>query len=330
MDCPTLDQLPPPPPGKTGWPWTEGCHPVSTQIVDDADYPRISIVTPNYNYGNFLEETIRSVLLQGYPNLEYLVIDGGSTDNSVEIIKKYEPWLTYWVSEKDSGQASAVNKGLDLSTGIWFNWLNSDDIFMPNALKMLIDISQIAGHAQWITGARVDIDINGAMVDVCVPWKVNPIIIGFDMVIFPQDATFIRKSFLVENKVRLAEEFNNVFDNVLYFQLIQLSRPILTSAIFSAMRWHGDQKTLDRSQASQEYKTGILASIKQMPVLNRIIARLLITRFHPLVKAILCPFVSYGLTPASLAWEAVIFNHQACKFYKTSARSVLLNTTSAG
>ena len=87
--------------------------------------------TPSYNQGQFIEETIRSVLLQGYPDLEYIIIDGGSTDHSVEIIRKYEPWLTYWVSERDRGQSHAINKGFCRSTGVLLGWLNSDDVLLP-------------------------------------------------------------------------------------------------------------------------------------------------------------------------------------------------------
>ena len=137
MRCPTLRELPPPPPGKTGWPWTEETQPIPDTMPDGGEWPKISIVTPNYNYGQFIEETIRSVLLQGYPNLEYIVIDGGSTDDSVEIIKKYEPWLSYWVSEKDKGQSNAINKGLKMCTGQIAAYINSDDYYLIGAFNYI-------------------------------------------------------------------------------------------------------------------------------------------------------------------------------------------------
>jgi glycosyltransferase involved in cell wall biosynthesis len=99
--------------------------------------PKITVVTPSYNQGQFLEETILSVIGQQYPNLEYIIMDGGSTDNSVEIIKRYEKHLAYWVSEKDNGQGAAINKGFSKATGEILGWLNSDDMYMPGALSYI-------------------------------------------------------------------------------------------------------------------------------------------------------------------------------------------------
>ena len=132
--CPTLSELPDPPAGRSGWPWTQGGSHQSGGETDIRVWPKISIVTPSFNQGIFVEETIRSVLLQGYPNLEYIVIDGGSTDDSVEIIRKYEKWLSFWVSEHDAGQADAVNKGWILSNSSILGWLNSDDTYSDSTL----------------------------------------------------------------------------------------------------------------------------------------------------------------------------------------------------
>lgn len=127
-----LDKLPISKIEKKSWPWITETD--KSLYASDIKYPKITIVTPSYNQGQFLEETIRSVLLQNYPNLEYIIIDGGSTDESVSIIKKYEPWLTYWVSENDTGQSHALNKGFSRSNGKWLNWINSDDLLAKDAL----------------------------------------------------------------------------------------------------------------------------------------------------------------------------------------------------
>ncbi|NQT90208.1 MAG: FkbM family methyltransferase [Candidatus Omnitrophica bacterium] len=135
MRCPSLKDLPAPPKGKTGWPWTEETPKGPEKMPYGRTWPKISIVTCNYNFGQYIEETIRSVLLQGYPDLEYIVMDGGSTDGSVDIIKKYEKWLTHWESEKDEGQGHAINKGFKMATGEIINWINSDDLLLPGALS---------------------------------------------------------------------------------------------------------------------------------------------------------------------------------------------------
>jgi glycosyltransferase involved in cell wall biosynthesis len=106
----------------------------------DPSYPKISIVTPSYNQAGFLEKTILSVLNQNYPDFEYMIIDGGSTDNSVKIIKKYEKYLKFWISEPDKGQSHAINKGFEHATGDLFAWINSDDYYMPGALQTVADL----------------------------------------------------------------------------------------------------------------------------------------------------------------------------------------------
>lgn len=137
MPSPTLADLPPPPPGRSGWPWTVEAPPLPDARPDGTLWPRISIVTPSYNQGEFIEETIRSVLLQGYPDLEYFIMDGGSTDESVALIKKYAPWLTHWETARDRGQADAINKALMRGSGVWFQNINSDDVLLPGTLGVV-------------------------------------------------------------------------------------------------------------------------------------------------------------------------------------------------
>jgi glycosyltransferase involved in cell wall biosynthesis len=150
-----LKQLPPPPPGKTGWPWTWESEHIPQIKPDGTSWPRISIVTPSFNQGEFLEETIRSIILQNYPNLEYLVIDGGSSDISVEIIKKYEQWITYWVSEKDRSQSHAINKGFERCTGKLVNWICSDDLLCKNALNQFATTYYIDDSFCYIGSCRL-------------------------------------------------------------------------------------------------------------------------------------------------------------------------------
>lgn len=112
--------------------------------------PKISIVTPSFNQGQYLEQTIQSVLEQNYPNIEYVIVDGGSTDNSVEIIKKYEKHLARWVTEKDNGQSHAINKGFAKATGDIHAYINSDDYYAPGAFQAVADA--FMSGAQWVVG----------------------------------------------------------------------------------------------------------------------------------------------------------------------------------
>lgn len=137
---------PPFPEGKNAsstWPWAgpevdAGIRKLQSESVQPTG-PKMSIITPSYNQGDYIEETLRSIILQGYSNLEFIVIDGGSSDQSVEIIKKYAPWIDYWESEKDRGQTHAINKGFDRATGVIGNWINSDDLLEPGTLQAIAE-----------------------------------------------------------------------------------------------------------------------------------------------------------------------------------------------
>jgi glycosyltransferase involved in cell wall biosynthesis len=143
-------------PDKANWPWTQDCSEV--HIKKNISLPILSIVIPSFNQDRFLEETIRSVLLQNYPKLELIVIDGGSTDNSLNIIKKYEQMLAYWVSEKDRGQSHAINKGFQKCTGDIITFLGSDDMYLPGVFWDVASQWHRSKHYGAIIGGFVYMD----------------------------------------------------------------------------------------------------------------------------------------------------------------------------
>lgn len=132
-----LAELPTPESNRTGWPWT-----VETKIPSGSSWPKITVVTPSFEQGRFLEESIRSVLLQNYPNLEYIVMDGGSRDESAAVVEKYRPWLSFARSASDRGQGHAINLGFSLGSGDLLGWLNSDDLYLPGALFALAEAAK--------------------------------------------------------------------------------------------------------------------------------------------------------------------------------------------
>jgi len=171
-----LRKLPLPPADKTGWPWTE--ETTTSVYREKEEWPKISIVTPSYNQGQFIEETIRSVLLQNYPNLEYIIIDGGSTDETIEIIKKYESWFTYWISEPDKGQSHAINKGFSKASGKWLSWLNSDDMLTRNSLWNIFSHNDLIINKEVIisSGLITDKDLNTKHIKPAFPLDFNKLI----------------------------------------------------------------------------------------------------------------------------------------------------------
>ncbi len=162
MHCPTLSELPVPPEGKTGWPWTEETPPLPQESVEGRSWPKISIVTPSYNQGNYIEETIRSVLLQGYPDIEFIIMDGGSTDDTISILKKYEKFLS-WVSEEDEGQADAIAKGFERASGSILAWINSDDRYLPHAFMRISEVFRNNEDCVFVLGDVRVIDEKGVL-----------------------------------------------------------------------------------------------------------------------------------------------------------------------
>lgn len=157
---PRLQDLPPV--TKMGWPWNVASEQFPSARADGSPWPKISIITPSFNQAQYLEETIRSVLLQGYPNLEYIIVDGGSTDGSVDIIRRYAPWLAWWVSEPDAGQSQAINKGFAKSSGEIMAWINSDDSYAVQAFQSVVQSFNDRGTL-WVAGLVDQVEANGTI-----------------------------------------------------------------------------------------------------------------------------------------------------------------------
>jgi glycosyltransferase involved in cell wall biosynthesis len=134
--------------------------------------PKLSVITPSYNQGRFIERTIRSVLDQGYPDLEYVIVDGGSTDETVEVIRRYEDQLAWWVSEPDEGQSHAINKGIERTTGAIVAYINSDDYYLPGAFETAVGTLD-RSDAGWVAGASLDLLEGEPPVELGV-WQPRP------------------------------------------------------------------------------------------------------------------------------------------------------------
>jgi hypothetical protein len=231
----------------------------STTPTSAQSLPRISIVTPSFNQGRFLPETIDSVLAQRYPNLEYVVIDGGSTDHSADVIRSREKDLAAWVSEKDGGQYDAINKGFAKTTGDVMAWLNSDDKYTPWALHVVGEIFQQLPEVQWLTTLLpLHWDARG------LPTKCKPVLgytkAGFfrgqhlqrpgewDKAFIQQESTFWRRSLWeqaggkIDPSLRLAGDFELWAKFYQHADLYGVGLPL------GGFRLHGEQKTAQQME----------------------------------------------------------------------------------
>lgn len=218
-----------------------------------AEKLRISVITPSYNQCAFLEFTIRSVLDQNYPNLEYIIIDGGSTDKSVEIIRNYATQLACWVSESDNGQAHAINKGFAMASGDILCWLNSDDVFVPGTLHRVARHFAENPNSVWCGGGCRYIDEMGKEIgDITIlpdsglaSWLTH---IKFRKGIFLQPSTFWRKE-AIQTVGMLREDMDFAFDFEFFYRLRKRYGPqIRLDATLSKFRLHKASKSVTASE----------------------------------------------------------------------------------
>ncbi len=259
-----------------GWPWTEQPQRLPGTASDGRPWPRLSIVTPSYNQAPFLEATIRSVLLQGYPALEYVVVDGASTDESRTIIERYAPWLSYWVSEPDGGQSHAINKGLACCGGEVFNWVNSDDQLMPGALAEVATL-RMATQALMLVGRGVIVDAQSGQIRHDWPGRPPRHPLDFtrsNRVVIAQPSAFLDTR-LVRQAGGLREDLQCVLDWELYLRLTVLLRERLTTAttlaLLSYALYHPRSKTSSHQADFQSEGLRVLRALgPQLSALERL------------------------------------------------------------
>jgi GT2 family glycosyltransferase len=235
--------LPAPPSGRTGWPWTDAPEPAA----DGRALPKITVVTPSFNQSRFVEATLRSVLLQNYPNLEYLVLDGGSTDGSSTIVERYAPWLAGWTSERDRGQSDAINRGFARATGDVVAWLNSDDRYPPGTLHAVARaVSARRDAAAWVGRCR-SVDVQGRVLQEVAPRGLDfPALAAWappDR--FAQPACFFSRE-AVKRAGPLDEGLHSSFD-VDFFVRVRRQGPfVAVDELWAEETIHGDAKTSAR------------------------------------------------------------------------------------
>jgi glycosyltransferase involved in cell wall biosynthesis len=231
--------------------------------------PKISIVTPSYNQGHFIEETIKSVLSQDYPNLEFVIIDGGSTDKTIEIIKKYERHLTYWISEPDNGQAHAINKGIQKCTGDIFNWLNSDDYLEPGSLFKIADAFSdertdlVAGKVRTFSELNEEIIPNHKLsAKGLMCWERG--------VKFVQPGVWMRRA-LIEKCGGIDEKYHYSFDWDLYIRYLY-HYPVVKELddLLVNFRLHVDSKTQSMYEKFQIEENSIIKKLSRTSGLDNL------------------------------------------------------------
>ena len=204
----------------------------------------VSIVTPSYNQGKYLERTMQSVFAQTYPNIEYIVIDGNSQDGSVEIIKKYNKKISFWVSEKDRGQTDAINKGFLHAKGEIFAWLNSDDTYLPNVVSEAVELLQKQQELGLVYGDTNYIDENDRVIGKFPSAQTDLKRLKQGYVHIPQQAAFFRAE-LWKRVAPLDPSFYFAMDYDLWVRLAKISQLKYQPSTWANFRLHSDGKTIN-------------------------------------------------------------------------------------
>lgn len=207
----------------------------------------VSIITPSFNQAKYLEQTIRSVLSQDHPRIEYIVMDGASTDGSVDTIEKYADELTYWESQKDNGQADAINKGFARASGGIVAWLNSDDFYLPGTVSAAVKIFDENPDVVLVYGNMLAVDENGATFNT-LTYKQLTLEDLLCFQIIGQPAVFMRRSALQKTS-GLDLSFHFLLDHLLWIQIAKHGRILHVDQTWAAARYHAEAK--NRAKAAE-------------------------------------------------------------------------------
>jgi len=232
-------------------------------------YPLVTIVTPSFNQVEYLEQTLNSVLGQDYPNLEYLVVDGGSTDGSLEVIRKYEDRLAWWVSEPDHGQADAINKGFARATGKYVAWLNSDDLYFPGAIRKAVETLEQSPHIGLVYGNLLSINARGEHVN-SIRYQQYALEDLLAFQIIGQPTVFMRRSTL-EEVGYLSEEYHYLLDHHLWLRIAAETGIKYVSQPWAAARYHPTAKNIAQAEHFGAEAMRILEWAKTQPKMAAVI-----------------------------------------------------------